>query len=200
MKRAFFDKLLSASGAVVVAVLLVSGGLLMWGNNFATSSVHQQLLEQHIVFPAKNSPAIASPEIRPYLLPYAGQVMTTGPQAKAYADHFIAVHLKELPSGGVYSTLSRKAMADPTNAKLAAVVETSFRGTVLRGLLLEAYGFWMFGEIALWAAIASFSLAGVMAVLVILGLWHARAASATGSGETGSDNRSQRELDLVTTS
>ena len=55
--------------------------------------------------------------------------------------------------------------------------ETSFQGTTLRGLLLEAYAFWKFGQIALNGAIASFILAGVMAVLVLLGLWHARRTS-----------------------
>jgi hypothetical protein len=40
--------------------------------------------------------------------------------------------------------------------------------------LLEAYGFSVFAAIALWAAIAAFIAAGVMAVLVAFGFWHAR--------------------------
>jgi uncharacterized iron-regulated membrane protein len=41
-------------------------------------------------------------------------------------------------------------------------------------LLLEAYAFSEFALIALWAAIAAFTLAGIMAILVGLGLWHSR--------------------------
>jgi hypothetical protein len=44
--------------------------------------------------------------MRPYLARYAGQQVLTGPQAEAYADHFIAVHLSEMPYRGVYSTIS----------------------------------------------------------------------------------------------
>jgi len=49
-----------------------------------------------------------------------------------------------------------------------------FQGTTLRGLLLEAYAFGTFGQIALVASIVSFILAGVMAILTLLGLVHFR--------------------------
>jgi len=49
-----------------------------------------------------------------------------------------------------------------------------FQGTTLRGLLLEAYAFGTFGQIALVAAIVSFVLAGVMLILVLLGVVHLR--------------------------
>ena len=109
-----------------------------------------------------------------YLGQYAGQQLTTGAQAKAYADHFIAVHLSGMPYHGVYSQVSGAAMAQPDNAKLQALKTTVFQGTTLRGLLLEAYAFSMFGTIALIAAISSFALAGVMAILTGLGFWHLR--------------------------
>jgi hypothetical protein len=110
----------------------------------------------------------------PYLLKYAGEPLTTGAQAEAYADHFIAVHLSEMPLGGVYAKVSAASRANPTNTALAAEVTTSFQGTTLRGLLLEAYGFSEFALIAMWAAIAAFALAVVMALLVAFGFWHAR--------------------------
>jgi hypothetical protein len=176
MRRKVFDVLASAGGALVVVVLLVAGGLLMWGYGFANSNVHEQLAQQQIVFPAKGSAELASPKIGPYLDKYAGQQLTTGPQAEAYANHFIAVHLSEMPYGGVYSKISALSQATPSNAKLAAEVQTSFRGTTLRGLLLEAYAFSTFGQIALWAGIAAFVLAGVIALLVGFGFWHARRA------------------------
>jgi hypothetical protein len=179
MKRRVFDVLVSAGGAVVVVVLLVAGGLAMWGYSYANSNVHNQLAQQQIVFPAAGSSALASPKIGPYLNQYAGQQLTTGPQAKAYADHFIAVHLSEMPYGGVYSKISTAAQANPSNTQLKALEQTSFQGTTLRGLLLEAYGFWTFGQIALWAGIASFILAGIMATLVGFGIWHSRRVPAS---------------------
>ena len=53
-------------------------------------------------------------------------------------------------------------------------MQTVFRGTTLRGLLLEAYGFSQIGAIMLWAAIASFIAAFVMLMLVGLGYRHAQ--------------------------
>jgi hypothetical protein len=185
MRRKVFDTLASAGGALVVVVLLVAGALLMWGSSFANSTVHNQLAQQQIYFPP--SSAFANPkvgtEITPSMIPsvsqYAGQQLLTGPQAEVYANDFIAVHLSNMPYGGVYSKVSAAARANPSDPKLAAEVQTTFQGTTLRGLLLEAYGFWMFGNIAFWAGIASFILAGLMLVLVLLGLWHARRAATT---------------------
>jgi hypothetical protein len=176
MRRRVFDLLASGIGAVLVVVLAVAGGLLLWGNNFASNNVHDQLAKQQIFFPPKGSPAL-TPEIAPYLNQYAGQQVLTGPQAEAYADHFIAVHLSEMPYGGVYAKISAAAMADPKNTQLQELKTTSFQGTTLRGLLLEAYAFGTFATIALWAAIASFAGAFLMAILVGLGLWHARRTS-----------------------
>lgn len=180
MQRKMFDVLASAGGLLIVVMLLVAGGLLTWGYALTSSSVHSQLARQDIVFPSKAAFAQAkagteiTPGMIPYLEKYAGQPLTTGAQAEAYADHFIAVHLSEMPYGGVYATVSAASRANPTNTALAAEVQTSFQGTTLRGLLLEAYAFSQFGLIALWAAIASFVLAGLMALLVALGFWHAR--------------------------
>jgi hypothetical protein len=179
MSRKVFDKLASGAGIVVVVVLLVAGGLLTWGYSFVNSNVHDQLAQQQIYFPAKAAFAHAKPgtEITPGMIPYlekyGGQQLLTGPQAEAYANHFIAVHLSEMPYGGVYSKISTASLADPSNAKLTALKQVSFMGTTLRGLLLEAYGFAKVGTVMLWGAIASFVLAAVMAVLVGLGLWHA---------------------------
>jgi len=180
MKRRTFDSILSLGGVVLTVVLIVAGGLLMWGYTFANGQVHNQLAEQQITFPTATAFANAKPgtEITPGMLPYlqkyAGQPLTTGAQAEAYADHFIAVHLSEMPLGGVYSKVSAASLAAPTNAKLAAEVQTVFRGTTLRGLLLEAYAFSKFGQIALIAGICSFVLAGIMALLSVFGFVHLR--------------------------
>ena len=57
-------------------------------------------------------------------------------------------------------------------------MQTVFRGTTLRSMLLEAYGFWMFGQIALFAAIASFIGAALMLILSIFGVVHERRVPA----------------------
>ena len=93
MRRKTLDALLTTSGFIVAAVLLVAGGLLMWASNFVSDNVHSQLADQKITMPA--GAAIADPAIKPYLSQYAGQEMTTGAQAKAYADHYIKVHMSE---------------------------------------------------------------------------------------------------------
>lgn len=174
MRRKTFDTLLTTGGLVVAIVLAVAGSLLLWGHNFANDNVHQQLAQQQIYFPAAGSQALASPKIGPYLDKYAGQQLLTGPQAKAYADHFIAVHLSEMPYNGIYAKASAAAQADPSNTALKGTVQTIFQGTTLRGLLLNAYAFWMMGQIALIASVVSFVLAGVMFVLSGFGFWHLR--------------------------
>lgn len=176
MRRKTFDTLLTTGGVIVTMVLVVAGVLLMWGHSFANDNVRSQLAQQQIFVPPAGGPALASPKIGPYLDQYAGQEVLSGPAAKAYADHFIAVHLSEMPYGGVYSKVSAALQAAPKGSaeatQLQAVQMTIFQGTTLRGLLLEAYAFWEMGQIALIAAIASFCGAAVMLLLSGLGLWH----------------------------
>jgi hypothetical protein len=184
MKRKTFDMLLSAGGLVVVVVLIVAGSLLAWGSSFIGDQVHNQLSAQKIYFPPAAAFAHAkpgteiTPSMKPYLLQYAGQQMTTGAQAEAYADHFIGVHLSEMPYGGVYATASAAALANPNNTQIASVVATIFKGTTLRGLLLNAYAFGQMGAIAGDAAIAAFVLAGLLLLLVGFGLLHFRRVPA----------------------
>jgi hypothetical protein len=179
MRRKTFDALLTTVGLIVAAMLLVAGGLLTWAHSFVQDEVHSQLSAQKIFFPPAGSDALKDPAVKPYLSQYAGQQMTDGAQAKAYADHFIAVHLQEMTGGQTYAQLSSKALANPTDTKLAGQVQTVFRGETLRGLLLNAYAFWQMGQIALVGAIVSFVAAGVLLVMSLLGFWHLRRASAT---------------------
>jgi len=104
---------------------------------------------------------------------YAGQQLTTGAQAQTYANHFIAVHLSEVAGGKTYAQVSAAALADPTNTTLQGQVETLFKGTTLRGLLLNAYAFGKVAQIAGIAAIVSFVGAAILLVLSILGFVHA---------------------------
>jgi hypothetical protein len=173
MRRRTFDALAATAGLLIAGLLLVAGGLLTWGHNFVTSEVHTQLAAQKIVFPPANSPAVKGAQFAP-MRQYGGQLMTTGAQAQVYADHFIAVHLKEIGGGQTYSQLSAKALAQPKDAALAAQVQTMFRGETLRGLLLNAYAFWTIGQIMFWAALGAFAGAGLLLILAIFGFIHLR--------------------------
>jgi hypothetical protein len=93
--RAAFDKLLSWMGVVLGVVLLVAGGLLTWGSIFVANEVQAQFEIQDITMPSGAALDSLPPEDKAALEPYAGQQMLTGPQAKAYADHFILVHMNE---------------------------------------------------------------------------------------------------------
>jgi hypothetical protein len=178
MRRKTFDVLFTFGGIAIAVVLLVAGGLLTWASSFVKDEVHTQLSQQQIFFPPKGSPALASADIGPYLNKYAGKQLLTGPQANAYANHFIAVHLKESGGGKTYAQLSTLAQANPTDTKLAAQVATAFKGETLRGLLLNAYAFATMGTIAGIAAIVSFVGAGILLILAALGFWHLRRTNA----------------------
>ena len=179
MRRKTFDVLASVAGLVLAAVLAVGGGLMLWGHNFVDNQVSSQLTAQKIVFPVKTNPEFkALPAADAAAMgQYAGQMLTTGAQAKVYADNFIAFHLSKM--GGTYSQLSAQSMAQPNNTKLAGLVNTVFKGTTLRGMLLNAYAFWQMGVIALWGAIVSFNGAGLLLVLSLLGFVHAGRVSPT---------------------
>ncbi len=173
MRRRTFDALATTVGLVLAVILLAAGGLMLWGHSFVDSQVHNQLAAQKIVFPADNSPAIKAPEFAA-MHQYAGQLMTNGAQAEVYADHFIANHLTEIAGGQTYAQLSAKALAAPKDAKLAGQVEAMFKGTTLRGMLLNAYAFWKMGELAFWGAIVAFAGAGLLLLLSALGYAHLR--------------------------
>jgi hypothetical protein len=202
MRRKTFDLILTSGGALVVVVLLAAGALAMWGYSYSNSSVRNQLAAQQIFFPPKAAfagvnacgtpkavAAVCHPktfaEITPAMVktvePYAGQQVLNGQQAAVYANDFIAVHLSQMPYHGVYALVSAAAMtAKPGSAAattLKSAEATIFQGTTLRGLLLEANGFWTFGQIALWSGIIAFIFAGIMAVLTGLGVWHTRRVS-----------------------
>jgi len=172
-KRKMIDKVLISFGVVATVVLIGMGGLAWWTYSFTSSNVHSELAAQKIYFPPKGSPALASPQIGPYLNQYAGQQLLTGPQAKAYANHFIAVHLSEIASGKTYAEVSSESLANPTNAQLKQQAQTLFQGETLRGLLLgDAYAFATIGQIAKIVAYVLFIAAVVMLVLVLMGLAH----------------------------
>ena len=164
------------AGFAVAAILLAAGGLLTWGSAYVHNTVQGQLSSQQIFFPPKA--AFANPkagtEITPSMIPsvsqYAGEQMLTGQQAEAYADHFIAVHLAEVAGGKTYSQLSTEAQAQPKNVALTGQVATVFKGTTLRSMLLNAYGWWKVSQITYIAALTAFALGGLTLIGSLFGL------------------------------
>jgi hypothetical protein len=169
--------LLATAVAAVAAVLLIAGGLLVWGSAYVHNTVQGQLAAQQISFPP--AAAFAHPkagtEITPSMIPsvsqYAGQQLLTGQQAEAYADHFIAVHIANMGGGKTYSQLSTESQAQPNNTQLANTVNTVFKGETLRSMLLNAYGWWKVSQITYIISLAAFGLgtvAGLGSIFLLL--------------------------------
>ena len=179
------SRLTAIAGFAVAALLLVAGGLLLWGSTYVHNTVQDQLSAQQIYFPPKAAFAhpVAGTEITPGMVPsvsqYAGQQLLTGQQAEAYADHFIAVHIANMAGGKTYSQLSAASLAQPGNVKLAGVVATVFKGETLRSMLLNAYGWWKVSQITYIAAIASFTLGGLALLGSLFALTLARRPEIT---------------------
>jgi hypothetical protein len=177
--RSTLDKLISGAGLLLVAVLLAAGGLLTWAHVFIDNQVHDQLSMQGITMPAKAD--LETQAQHDALDKYAGQELTTGPQAKAFADSYILVHMNAASGGktyedisGQYVGLSDADKASPDGQALAGLRQTLFMGDTLRGLLLYGYAFATMGTIALYAAIASFGGALLFLILSVLGIRHGR--------------------------
>ena len=198
LKRRTIDSILIAVGAVLTVALVVAGALLSWGSGFSADYVDDELSSQNITFP----PAAAlEEEGRTDLLEFAGQDVNTGREAEAYAS-FIDGHLEHIADGltyaelGVPETAAKEAVeaAKADGASEAEVAElqaeadaitgqrnTLFKGETLRGLLLTAFAWSTVGTIAGYAAIGAFAAAGVMFVLVLLGLRHHKKVAVVNS-------------------
>jgi hypothetical protein len=158
----------------LIGILVFCAGFLFWGNSFIHNQISTELTAQQIYFPPANSPAVAAlPAADATAMNvYGGQQLTTGEQARVYANSFIGVHLSEVAGGQTYSQMSAKAQANPTDTKLAGQVNTLFKGETLRGLLLNAYGWWTIGTYALYAsiglAVAALAVLGAFALEIFL--------------------------------
>jgi hypothetical protein len=155
----------------LIGILVFCAGFLFWGNSFIHNQISTELTNQQIFFPAAGTPGLPAIEMAD-LQQYGGKQVVNGDMAKAYANGFIGRHLTNVAGGLTYSQVSAKAQANPTNVKLAGQVQSLFRGETLRGLLLNAYGWWTIGTYALYAAIglalAAFAVFGALLFEVFL--------------------------------
>ncbi|HYF73550.1 MAG TPA: hypothetical protein VD864_12060 [Nocardioides sp.] len=197
--RSAFDKLISWTGLALAAVLLIAGGLLSWANTFIGDQVKDQFAMQDIVMPEGEALASLPKADADALKEFAGSPLDSGPEAQAFADHYILAHMNassEELAGEVmsYSEVSGKArglaaaVAENPDATQAQKDEADawmalrgqlLDGNTLRGLLLYGYAFATIGTIAGIAAVVAFVGAGILLVLSGLGIWHARKVEKT---------------------
>lgn len=184
MKRRTFDIMVSSVGFGFALLLFIFAGLLNYGASFANDNVQTQLENQNIAFPAEEGlPANTKSE----LIKWAGMQVVNGEMAKAYSDLYILEHMNASATAimgkpatysevsGAYMGLVRGGSTDTEKiAKLGELRQTLFMGNTLRGMLLQAYAFGIFGVVAGYAALASL-LGGVLfLVLAVAGFAHIR--------------------------
>lgn len=191
--RSVIDRLISWAGAVVAVALVALGAAAIFGGSFALENVRDRLEPQAISFPAA---AEMTPEEIAEVGSFAGQAVDTGTEAEAYS-RYIGLHLTEIGGGKTYAELGGPLFAleaeieqaqaagqdtaalEEELAGLRAQRDTVFKGETLRAILLNAYGWWMVGQIALFAGIGMVVVGLILAVLVALGFRHARRAEAS---------------------
>ena len=174
--------------SILVVVFAAASGFAFFEGNFVTSMVHDQLVAQQISFPPASEiksggaldPATFPQEIRDQ----AGNQVTDGNQARIYANDFIGEHLKGVAGGLTYGQMG--TLSGPVNAQLAITPKTDpnyavlqgqlakiagqkttlFTGEMLRGTLLNSYGWWTLGIYATYAGIGLLiATIGVLAAL-----------------------------------
>ncbi len=180
MRRSALDKLISYVGLALAAVMFVAGGLLTWASAFVNEQVTNQLVSQRIDMPGEKGIAgLKDPKDQEALRPYIGQQMSTGDQAKAFADSYILAHMNASSNGKTYEEVSGEYMQLPDKTtdeakQMAELRQSLFMGNTLRGLLLNAYAFATMGKIAAIAAVAAFVGGVVLLVLSFLGFRHSK--------------------------
>ena len=189
MSRKTFDKITSILGLMLAVFLFVAGGLVQWGYSFANQSVSAQLSAQKFDFPTVTHNAKESADVTTFFAQHGGKVLTTGKEAQMYADHYLGYHLSLMPTYAVASAKDmaaqaalraapNDAMAQAAATSSAKTLDTVFKGTSLRGMLLNAYAFWQLGQIAMYSAVAAFAGGLLFLVLALMGFAHLRKVGA----------------------
>jgi hypothetical protein len=178
------DMLISWSGAIIAFVMIAVGAAAIFGGSFAMSNVSDRLEPQNITFPPAE--AMSDFDKSEGLTAFAGQKVDTGVEAEAFS-RYIGGHLVDVNDGKSYAETSSESRAyaetigeTPTAAEsakaaeLSGKVETLFRGETLRGMLLNAYGWWTVGQITLFVGIGAAIAGLLLALFAGMGFVHAR--------------------------
>ena len=175
--------------AMLVVILAAASGFLFYQGTFVTGMVHDQLVAQQIYFPGtdqvKAGGALDPAKFPSELTQYAGQQVDNGDKARVYGQDFIGTHLKGIAGGKTYSQVSSAASAmsaqvaatpvtDPNYAALQTQLATLqgqkaslFQGEMLRGTLLNSWGWSTLGTYTTYAALGLMIAAlGVLGALV----------------------------------
>ena len=151
----------------LIGIFAFAAVIALGAGNFVQGQIHDELVSQKITFPAAGSAALPASEM-PDLQQYGGQAVDNGPKAQAYANGFIGRHLKNIAGGKTYAEFPANGLTTAQAAQKASL----FQGETLRGLLLNAYGWWTVGQYAIYAGygMAIAAAAVLVALLVEIGL------------------------------
>ncbi len=193
MKTVVYRALSKVFGVIALAVgiFAVVAGL------YAHSYVSDQLAQERITMPAEAAYKTLPQASQDALKPFAGQAMTTGDAAQAFANHYIWEHMtaactavKDADGTPVpavpaekcnYSALGGvvSATTDPKQkAAYSALRNTMFQGDTLRSSLLTAYAFWLIGTIVLVIGVIALVVGVALLALAFLVFKNKAQASA----------------------
>ena len=159
---------------VFAIVLIAVGAVAIFAGNFAHGFVTDQLSQERIAMPGEAGiDALSDTKSQEILRQWIDEPLTTGPQARAFADNYIYQHMQASSEGrtyeevsGEYTKMSKDENADPDElAKLGQLRQTLFMGSSLRGMLLNAYGWWLVGSIGIYVGIGAIAGGVVLAGL-----------------------------------
>lgn len=217
------DPMYNAMARVFAVVLPLVGVGALIGGRFAHRFVAQQLGAEDITMPDAETIerelkiGLVTGEDADLLRPFAGETLTTGPQARIYADNYVLSHMRlaarqagvpdaqatyagvgdlaaqrnrELKTElhGQYPELTpaevshraKAEISDPeteydTARQIKLLYELRsdnfFMGNSIRGMLLNAFGWWLVGLVA---KVAGAGLIGVGGLLAAIGFRPAR--------------------------
>ena len=188
---------------VFSVVLILVGIAAIFGGNFAHGYVTDQLKQENLTMPSEQGVnALTDQASQDKLRPYIDEPMTTGPQAEAFANNYIWQHMMASSGGKGYQEISGEytemaaTLSDEEKATnedfqaLSSLRQTLFMGDTLRGMLLNAYGWWLLGTIAIYVGIG---VIVVGAVLAGVGFGPLRSKKTAGAQAADSEAGSAKE-------
>lgn len=188
ISRSLLDRIVSVTGAIMAFALVALGAAAIYGGSFALDNVRDRLEPQGIAFSAASE---MTAEEKALVGDFAGQKVDTGTEAEAYS-RLIGLHVSEIAGGETYASLggplfaleaqieeAQAAGKDTTamEAELAGLRgqrDTVFKGETLRAVLLNAYGWWVVGQITLYVGYGAVAVGILLALFAAFGFRHAK--------------------------
>jgi hypothetical protein len=172
--------------AVAVLVLAFVTGAAFFASNFVHDQVKSSLDKQQITFSSTVGDEYSD------LSSYAGKKVTDGNLAYVFAYDYLGRHLARIGTDSnkvshPYSYWSGLAQAekDPaTKAKYSGIADTLFKGTTLQTMLIQAWTFWVVGDIAFYVGIAFLVATLLVLVAFVFELVISRNGSSTAQPAT----------------